>query len=999
MSSRRPGLSPLVDGLVAGGLSLAGLAAYVSTLAPTLLDGDAALFQYAPARLAVTYPTGYPSYMLIGNLWANLVPLGTLAYRMNLLSAVLGGLALGFLYLTLLRLYQGLVESAGQRQAAAIAATLIFASLPTYWRWASEAKIYTLHIFLLSTVFYLLSRLMQVAPAGQGASGTGQVSASAGRFSPALAAAILLFSLALGNHSTTLLLAPGLVLFYWLNCRVGGRHLADIRPGRVLRYLPFALPVLLYLYVPLRAGWWLAELGEHPGLTVPVAVARGLVSEYYHPGISGLIRYFSAADFTHGVWTNWGLVPQQLVDVYWPLVRADFTLWGAILGGVGALYFAVLRPRRFWPLFLNYLVLIPFVLTYGQGEQSAFLLPSSLMLSIFAGAAVAGGLRLIARLGDTQAIRQRPAGHWPRRLGAVLLELGWLTAVVYLPVQQARQNVDWLTTKWSDATYRYWSEALAHPLEQGAGILAHWGDLTSMWYLQHVEGVRPDLYGLYPPTPEVVDSWLRAGHALYVAGPLQGWEENWAGRYQFLPWGRLVRLAERSQDGLSLLPDLPTLPGNILFGDRLQLLMADFAPQTPSGGALPVTLVWRAHASLTADTRLSLRLVDERGELAAQADDTLLSGWLPSRTLPAGQVMLTFHRFKVPAGSLPGSYRLQLALSEPGRGAWPLANGQPVFELGVAQIVPADLAAPPDPWGEYKPVSRATFGDEIRLVGYDYSVTRARQGRGFAARLLWQALRPPAADYTLEVALVDATGHARRTWQHVPTDGRLPTSRWSAGQLVRDRVNLVLPADAPPGDDSLRLSLAWLRPDGTRLPLRATWWPAWLPWLFSAGDSLSLPGVRVVEQEGRSFDLPSFAYAVNANFDDQIELVGFDLPLRRLRPGETLPLTLVWRSRSSDIRVSYTVFAHLVGPDGRIYGQQDKAPGLRGKQPTTSWVAGEVVTDPVEIKLAPDAPPGSYQLRVGLYLAESGARLPLRDVSGAPAGDALDLATITVSTP
>ena len=203
MNGKRPKLSQLVHGLIAGGVILAGLAAYLSTLAPTLLDGDAALFQYAPARLAVTYPTGYPTYMLIGNLWANLVPFGTLAYRMNLLSAVFGGLTLGLLYLALLRLYQGLAGRAGQGRVAALTATLIFASLPTYWRWASEAKIYTLHIFLLSATLYWLARLMPSAPAGQGASGAGQTSPPSRRFSPVLAAAILFFSLGLGNHSTT----------------------------------------------------------------------------------------------------------------------------------------------------------------------------------------------------------------------------------------------------------------------------------------------------------------------------------------------------------------------------------------------------------------------------------------------------------------------------------------------------------------------------------------------------------------------------------------------------------------------------------------------------------------------------------------------------------------------------------------------------------------------------------------------------------------------------
>jgi len=1002
-----------VDGALAGACAAAGLVAYTSTLAPGLLDGDAALFQYTPAVLGVTYPTGYPTYMVLGYLWAHLVPVGSLAYRMNLLSAVCAAPALALLYLALRRLYAGLVGAApgvscvGISRAAALAATALFATLPTYWRWASEAKSYTLHILFLAGMLYLLSRLLPEASTVSWAGEPPRPEPSTLTSGPAvrrrswpLWLAALLFGLALGNHSTALLLAPGLVLFYWLNCRPACPRASHssrattlsvplLRLARaVVRSLPVVslgllLPLLLYLYVPMRAGWWLERLGSVAGLTVPAAVANGLVTEYYRPGLGGLVRYFTAADFTRGVLTSWGLVPQQLLSVYWPLVRADFSDWGALLAGMGALVLAVRRPRAFWPLCLMYAGPVPFVLTYGQGEQSAFLLASSLMLAIFAGAAVAGGLQLIQHF----APRARPG-----ELIGTVAQLAWLAAVLWLPVHQAGQTLDWLSQKWNDATYQYWTAALAHPMPPGAGILAHWGDLTSMWYLQHAEGLRPDLYGVYPPTPEVVDEWLAAGHSLFVAGPLQGWQQDWADRYQFLPWGRLVQLAPRQVDALSLLPALPEAPPGSAFGGRLRLLRTGLAPMVPSGGALPVTLAWQAVTPLPADARISLRLAAADGALAAQSDDTLLSGWLPITGLPAGQVLLTFHRFKVPAGTLPGGYRLELALTEPGGSAWKLEDGQPILQLGQVTIAPADPAAAVDAWDEYKPFSGADCGGEIRLAGYDYSVTRARQGRGFAARLLWQAIRPPTADYTLLAELVDPAGQVWRDWHHAPAGGRAPTSSWAAGQPVRDQVDLVLPANAPPGQDTLRLRLTWLRPDGGRLACRPGWLPAWL----TGGDSLTLPGVQVVEEENRRFDLPPVANPVHAGFGDQLELLGYDLPAAVVQPGGRLALTLFWRSRSSDIRASYSVFVHLVGPDGAIRGQQDKAPGERGKRPTSSWLTGEVIVDPVELELAPDAPPGSYQLWVGMYLASTGERLPVQGNTAAAPDNALPLATLRV---
>jgi hypothetical protein len=321
-------------------------------------------------------------------------------------------------------------------------------------------------------------------------------------------------------------------------------------------------------------------------------------------------------------------------------------------------------------------------------------------------------------------------------------------------------------------------------------------------------------------------------------------------------------------------------------------------------------------------------------------------------------------------------------------GAWRLANDQLTQDLGPIRVLPAHPSQPLDPWNEYKPLYSVIFGGEIQLAGFDYSVTRARQGTGFSAELLWQAIRPPTADYSLLVQLVDSEGKIWRDWHHIPTDGRSPTSTWTSGQLVRDQVALVLPADAPPGEDTLQVRLSWLRSDDTRLPVRRR--------ILQTGNSVTLPGVRVVEKEGRLFEPPPLTSVISANFDDKVHLLGYDTPTYLLSPGDTLPLTLIWQSLTSDMRESYTVFVHLVGPDGTIYGQWDKEPGERSKQPTTSWMEGEVIVDPISVPLATEAPPGSYRLLVGLYLAPDGPRLPLRDASGAITGDALELTRVEV---
>ena len=89
-----------VPGVVVGaGVALAAFILYLSTLAPTVLsrvaeDGlyDAGLFQIRAYVLSISHPTGYPSYLLLAKLFTYL-PVGDVAYRVNLASAVFGAVA------------------------------------------------------------------------------------------------------------------------------------------------------------------------------------------------------------------------------------------------------------------------------------------------------------------------------------------------------------------------------------------------------------------------------------------------------------------------------------------------------------------------------------------------------------------------------------------------------------------------------------------------------------------------------------------------------------------------------------------------------------------------------------------------------------------------------------------------------------------------------------------------------------------------------------------
>ena len=1034
-----------LDALIGLILFAVGLYAYTATLAPTVLEGDAALFQYTPAVLGVTYPTGYPLYILLGKLWLMILPFGEIAWRMNLLSAVCAALALPLIYgaarnflatippPSLTPLGGGAtsppageskrgqtVQSPPQRgglrgggvisppaqqlavRLAGLAAALTFATLPTYWRWATEAKIYALNILLFSAVLFTLSiclmslrgRRPKQSPLSSAAGATapppslpppggGVISPPPGGIKGGRTVSFLwlfpfLLGLQIAVHSTTVLLIPGLALLVWLNLR---RLIT--RKTLLLWAVLLVLPGLLYFYVPLRGEWLLAQYGRAE------AIARGLLADFYHSGWRGWVRYFTAADFTGGVVTNWGLVPQQFVAVYLPIVIENLRPLGAALALTGGLTMAITRPRLFWPLFLLYAAPIPFVLTYGQGEQTAFLMPSFLITALFAGY----NFVILTSLGAMLTARRSSVAAVGAYLVPVMLFIALLNWLIW---PQTQYNVNRLENKWDRRIFDEWADALAHPLPPDAALLAHWGDLTSFWYMQHAEGSRPDLRGLYPPTEAVVTDYLQHGGDLFIAGPLQGWAAGIEDRYRLLPWGRLVRIAPRFAEPASLLPPVSRSFG-VDFSDQVRLLGADFPAEAAGGIDFPVTLAWQALANLPPETTISLRLAQGDG-ITTQLDDALLSGWFPRDTLPAGQHILSYAPLPVPLGTLPGRYRLQLVAYTDYKQPWPLPDGGVTLDLGEVTVVspPPDFKLPPDT-GQWLPYR---FNGELELVDYDYSVSRVGQGKGFALRLLWRTLAPPVDNYTLRVELTDAAGQVLRTFDQPPVGGQLPTSAWQAGQFIRDQVDVVVPAGAPPGEDALGVRLSWLRPDGSALKVHR--------WLWPTGHSAALDWLRVTEKEGRQFDAPPLQTRLDLNLENKARLLGYNSSLQT-EPGRldldpaacpadsgcSLQLDVYWQGISEMVS-PYLVFFHVVDAQGQIVAQRDRAPGARGKQPTTGWLPGEVVADPITLPLPADLPPGEYTIRLGMYLPPAGPRLLVLDETGQPVADFVEAGQLVI---
>jgi hypothetical protein len=122
----------------------------------------------------------------------------------------------------------------------------------------------------------------------------------------------------------------------------------------------------------------------------------------------------------------------------------------------------------------------------------------------------------------------------------------------------------------------------------------------------------------------------------------------------------------------------------------------------------------------------------------------------------------------------------------------------------------------------------------------------------------------------------------------------------------------------------------------------------------------------------RAFTVPEMDHVLDADFGDNLALVGYSVEPEQPSAGQLLTVTLVWQAGATPARDA-TVFVHLQDADGRLVAQHD-GPPAEGRRPVTGWLPGEVIVDRHGIALPVDLPAGTYQLGAGLYDPETGER-------------------------
>lgn len=203
---------------------LISFAVYSLTLAPTVTGEDSGEFIAACHSLGISHPPGYPLYTLLGKAFSLLIPVGNIAFRVNLLSAVFASLTVGLLAVCL--------NARLQNKAIAITCSLIFAFSKVFWSQSVISEVYTLNAFLFLTGLFLIEQWTKE------------------KANNYLIAFIFVFSLAMTNHYITILSLP--VFFLYLLGK--DKDLFHKKEVYLCAPLVIILALSVYLVLPVRAA-------------------------------------------------------------------------------------------------------------------------------------------------------------------------------------------------------------------------------------------------------------------------------------------------------------------------------------------------------------------------------------------------------------------------------------------------------------------------------------------------------------------------------------------------------------------------------------------------------------------------------------------------------------------------------------------------------------------------------------------------------------------------
>ena len=445
------------------------LSAYLRTLAPDILYGDSAEFQTLASTFGVAHPSGYALYLMVAKVFTWL-PWHNLAWRVSLLSAVMGALGLVGMY-WMIRLLDG------SRSGALLGAVMVGIGR-TFWSQAVIAEVYTLAALTVLAVLLLLFA-WQNDPL---------------RRLRWLFLAALLVGLSL--HITVVVMAPPMMLFV---CRtLAASHQPTRQWVRTLGAgLAGALTgAAIFLLATLALVWHNPSTSHVQVTLLPSHSAWALDAADLDSPLEQLMAIVFGVQWQHSLFSgNMAFMLAELKHYLKWLLNYDLAIWAFPLALVG--WGVLLRRRRGWAAFLALYgaTLLFLIVNYLGPGKYVFYISTYLLIGITAGV----GVSCVVSFGQA-ALRVQPP--WLFRtvqaLGMALLVWVLLSPFWAERWQALKAGAATFVTD-NDAVYpvhdllepRTLAEQRLEQVEANAMLILEWKTLYATYFVAQVESRQP----------------------------------------------------------------------------------------------------------------------------------------------------------------------------------------------------------------------------------------------------------------------------------------------------------------------------------------------------------------------------------------------------------------------------------------------------------------------------------------------------------------------------
>jgi len=591
---------------------------YLRFLAPTIFTGDSADATLASYALGMPHPPGFPVYTWIGHLFT-LIPLGDIAYRVNLMSAFFGALVIPVVYAIIrssAQKFEGCFSESASRFGAVVGSLALAFSI-TYWAQAEIAEVYTLNAFFVALMIFL------------------SLTWAEKREPKHLYLLSIFFGLSLGIHAANILFAPCFLAFLYLS---DGKALLDRRTLLTAIALSLAVGVIQIVYLYIRA------------MQVPAYTYMDIRS------MDSFLSYITAKEYSAAPFSVSLL---SGISMYVEFLAANFSLVGMALGVAG---FALSLKRDFLRsgFYISlYAVNVLYFVRFESGDIADKLVPSFVIFSIFIGLGIWEILNMVlgplANENDFKKLLTKD------NLGKAILVVLVLIISAVVPVTSYTAYYQEIDQMRSTQLPFFLLDALKE-VPANSTILDQWATCEPLKYYQVVNNVNPtvEIVGADPVDwTSRIDERVAKRNVFMVEI-----DEDVLKKYSEIPVlnmpgvGVLYKIypgkMSFSLENLTMIN-----PINESFDGKVKLLGCNLFQKTGERG-FGITYFWQSQEKSSKDLIIYIDLVNEEGNPVLEDVHAPIYGIYPTSKWIRGEMLAENYNVRLPPTVEPGKYQVFL---------------------------------------------------------------------------------------------------------------------------------------------------------------------------------------------------------------------------------------------------------------------------------------------------------------------------------------------------